>query len=199
MVRHASSAVASHILLWTSCILSEIQPPTMLALYWCRPTPDHNSLATTTPSTDAGSTWDLRHHTDPEHAPAFRHLATIDPPGDPTLKFQTGSMVRPELMSHQRPESVRDNRSRRGHIIHTRSHLPHRSLANPVCRRPHMIPDPVHAERRTAILRMWLACRTCPNLRSTCRVHIGSGIPPLMRLSPSIRCPISDPACSHAG
>ena len=93
--------------------------------------PGPNVLAIATPSTDIGFAWDLRHHTDPEHAPAFRHPVAGDPAGDPTIKFQTGSMIRPELMSYQRTESVRDNRPRRGYIIHTRTQIPHRSLANP--------------------------------------------------------------------
>ena len=74
-----------------------------------RPTPDHNVLATTTPATDTWSACDLRHHTDPDHATASHRPVTIDPSGDPTTKFQTGSMIRPELMSYQRSESVRDN------------------------------------------------------------------------------------------
>ena len=89
----------------------------MSARYWCRSTPNHNSLVTTTPSGDAGSTWVLRHNLDPEHVPAFRHPVTIDPSGDPTLEFQTGSMIHPELMSYRRSEPVGDNRSRRWYII----------------------------------------------------------------------------------
>ena len=71
--------------------------------------PGPNVLAIATPSTDIWFAWDLRHHTDPDHAPAFHRPVTIDPSGDPTTKFQTGSMIRPELMSYQRSESVRDN------------------------------------------------------------------------------------------
>ena len=52
------------------------------------------------------------HNLDPEHVPAVRHPVTIDQSGDPTLKFQTGSMIRPERMSYRRSEPVRDNRSR---------------------------------------------------------------------------------------
>ena len=96
-----------------------------------RGSPTFTKCRTTNPAADAGSAWDLRHHTDPEHAPAFRHPVIGDPSGDPTIKFQTGSMIRLELMSYQRTESVRDNRPRRGYIIHTRSQIPHRSLANP--------------------------------------------------------------------
>ena len=110
-------------------LLASIHP--LVITLGTRPTPDRNVLAITTPSTDTGSAWDLRHHTDPEHAPAFRHPVAGDPAGDPTIKFQTGSMIRPELMSYQRTESVRDNRPRRGYIIHTRTQIPHRSLANP--------------------------------------------------------------------
>ena len=113
VLRYVTLSVTSHIIWSTSCILNDIQPPMMSALYWCRSTPNHNSLVTTTPSGDAGSTWVLRHNLDPEHVPAFRHPVTIDPSGDPTLEFQTGSMIHPELMSYRRSEPVGDNRSRR--------------------------------------------------------------------------------------
>ena len=110
--------------------------------------PAHNELATTSSSAETVSAWDLRHHTDPGHAPACNHAVTL---------IQTRSRIRQELMPYQRSESARDNRPPLGNMIRTRSQIPHRSLANPVCR----LRSPTLAEGRTAILRMWLICRIC--------------------------------------
>ena len=150
MCHHATSTVASHIILHTTCIhtwtLLATSPALVITL-GARHTPDHNAPVITNPSADTGSACD--------------HPVTIDPSGYPTLKFQTGSRIRPELLPYQRSESVRDSRSRRGHMIRTRSQIPCRSLASPVCRLPRWIPDPLQADGPTKILRMWLICRIC--------------------------------------
>ena len=160
MCHHVTYIVASRILLQTMCIhiafhrtLTATHVWTLLAtlpplVHNEDPAhPAHNELATTNSSTETVSAWDLRHHTYPGHAPACNH---------PVASIQTRSRIRPELMPYQRSESVRDSRPRRGHMIRTRSQIPHRSLASPVCRLPHWIPDPL-----ATILRMWLICRIC--------------------------------------
>ena len=121
--------------------------PALIIALGARYTPYHNAPATTNPSADTGSACD--------------HPVTIDPSGDPTLTFHTRSRIRPELLPYQCSESVRDSRSRRGHMIRTRSLIPCRSLASPVCRPPRWIPDPLQADGPTKILRMWLICRIC--------------------------------------
>ena len=161
MCHHVTCISASHIILHTMCIhivcqrnptaehawtLLATSPPLVVTL-GARHTSDHNALGTTNTSADTGSAWD--------------HPVTIDPSGDPTLKFQTGSSIRPEFLPYQRSESVRDSRSRRGHMTRTPSQIPHRSLVSPVCRLPHWIPDPLQADGPTKILRMWLICRIC--------------------------------------
>jgi len=108
--------------------------------------PAHNELATTNSSTETVSTWDLRRHTYPGHAPACNH---------PVASIQARARIRQELMPYQRSESARYNRPRLGNMIRTPSQIPHRSLANPVCR----LRSPTLAEGRTAILRMLLICR----------------------------------------
>ena len=154
MCHHATSTVASYIMLHTMCIHIVFQrnptaehawtllatSPALIIALGARYTPYHNAPATTNPSADTGSACD--------------HPLTIDPSGYP-------SRIRPELLPYQRSESVRDSRSRRSHMTRTPSQIPHRSLVSPVCRLPHWIPDPLQAVGRTTILRMWLICRIC--------------------------------------
>ena len=161
MCHHATSTVASYIILHTMCIHIVFQrnptaehawtllatSPALVITLGARHTPDHNAPVITNPSADTGSACD--------------HPVTIDPSGDPTLTFHTRSRIRPELLPYQCSESVRDSRSRRGHMTRTRSQIPHRSLTSPVCRLPHWIPDPLQAEGRTTILRMWHISRIC--------------------------------------
>ena len=86
-----------------------------------RPTPDRETLTiltirrgsltstncrTTNPVVDTGPAQDLRHHPDPPHTLTFSEPVTIDQSGDPTVKFHTRSMIRPDIELHPPSESV---------------------------------------------------------------------------------------------
>ena len=116
---------------------------------------------TTNPAADAGSAWDLRHHTTPTHAPNVTEPVPIDPSGDPILKFHTRSMIHPDLESHPRPESASELGARRGHRFRTRHQIPPRSLTNSGCSIPHSLHDPNPVE----------GCTTIPNLAHVADRH----------------------------